>query len=183
MILIDNDGVNAASHLALVAYCRQKYGIDDLHYQDITAWNFGKFRKKLGLTVPQILDDFYDLWQHHSKTIAVMDDQTVNVMNYILKTYDAEMVTDNNLAWVKPWLEQKGINTGYLKAHRGDKSQLPYSVFIEDNPTLVLPKKTIWLLRDHPFNQEVKPTHRWFSSTELPDLLQQYEQSGLVRRR
>lgn len=182
-ILIDNDGVIADSHGFFVKRWHD-YGYN-VSKDDINNWSFGVFRKKIGLSINEVIDDFLEMWKTDYEKIGPMDEFAVDVVNYILKTYDSAIVTANNLDIVKPWFEMQGINTKYLIENWKDKGKLNYNIFIEDNPNLVVPENKIIFMRNNPWNKVPEkggePAERFSDFSYIPGLIKKYER--LVSKR
>jgi len=181
-LLIDNDGVLANAHDVLIKkYQDLGYPVERNH---IDAWSFGRFAKMIGKTPKEILDeDFFPIWVHQQRDIGLMDSSVPDVVNYLLSTYDASIVTANDVSQVRPWLLLNGITDKHLVEHWHNKADLDYRVIVEDNPDLRVYSHQVLVMRDQPWNQTAKPHCRFRHSEELLTIVEHYCRMGLVSRR
>lgn len=174
-LLIDVDGVIARTHVPIIALTRERG--HDVCMEDISAWDWGRFKDITGYSIKECINLVYEVWERDPSAIPLMDGAIVSVTNYLLKKYDAEIVTANHVSAVKPWLEQNGICTDYFR--QSVEKDGGYTVFVEDNPTLEV-NGHVLLLRDQPWNRDMDAP-RFYHSSELPDLVARYE-DRLTRR-
>ena len=167
-LFIDVDGVIAGSHSLMIHFLREEG--HDVSLDDVTSWSWGRLKEKTGLSTKECVDYIHGVWSRAPERIQPLDDAVVSVVNYLLATYDAEIVTANPVPAVEPWLALQGINTDYFRRDAVKNGE--YTVYIEDNPALEV-NGHVLLLRDQPWNRD-KDAPRFYHSSELPGLVACY---------
>ena len=179
MILLDVDGVLAGSHKALIELLRNRG--HDVSLDDITDWDFGRLKDKTGYSGKKCVELFWELWRNFPNTILPLDDTAVHTANHILEKYESEIVTANPTPTIRDWLLRVGISTNYFRIS-DEKTELEYTVLIEDNPTLRLNSHKL-ILRDQPWNQNLSGVTRFYQTAELIPILDNLLHQGIVNYR
>jgi phosphoglycolate phosphatase-like HAD superfamily hydrolase len=165
-IMLDVDGVLADSQSHLIAYLNRR-GFS-VTLDDITAYDWGKLREKSQHNCAELIRTINQLWDDDWKNIPPMTPNLGEIYDSLSTKYgEVHVVTANPSKAVPKWLKQYGIRERVLH-HKGDKAELDFCVYVEDNPYISPPQHAELIIHDRPWNREMQQPHkRVYSLREL----------------
>jgi phosphoglycolate phosphatase-like HAD superfamily hydrolase len=157
-LMLDVDGVLADSQSHFIAHLnRQGF---EVSLDDITAYNWGRLIEKTRRTSDDLITQINQLWQSDWDKIQPMTPNLGELYRQLCVQYgEVHVVTANPTDAVPKWLKQYGIRERVLH-HRGDKTELKFDMYVEDNPNIAPPEHAELIIYDRPWNREIKREHR-----------------------
>jgi phosphoglycolate phosphatase-like HAD superfamily hydrolase len=165
-LMLDVDGVLADSQQHLITHLNEQ-GFQ-VSLNDISAYNWGNLLQKTQYSPEYLINLINELWSTDWANIPPIHDNIGEIYQQLCTMYgEVHVVTANPTDTVPKWLAKYGIRDKFLH-HKGDKTDLGFCVYVEDNPYIRPPEHAQLIIYNRPWNQSVTVPHeRIYCLTEL----------------
>jgi len=175
-IAIDLDGVLANSMASWLRIWNERHS-PRLRYEDIDEWDFWR---KIGIDERRFSEIFNEAWEGWA-SIPPMEDDLPSKLRSMRMLGKVDVVTGrprSNTPYIKSWLRMHSIPYDDLKVGVSSKARFPHIVFVDDSPAnareIALTGRLV-LLRDQPWNRDVRETRLIRRVTDLGEAIEVIE--------